>query len=148
MAITTHIELLAGVLASSPRRPLFALITDVYPIVNVEEGFVEGSLSVSDIRDLTIIIDTPLIVGNVGVEAIIQDAILIEYDEIESKITGVTSIDSITQKEVLIEYSEIESKITAEISIDSIIQKDVVISDTTSEDIIEGSVSIDSITQN
>lgn len=60
--LTTQVELLAAVLAGSPRRPLFALVTETYVMIesdalNVTHSFntpLDGTTSYIDSQDVTI----------------------------------------------------------------------------------------------
>lgn len=147
MQSTTQIEMLFAVLSGSKRREIQALLTTIYPIVSIENNPISGDVLVSDVRDLTQIFETPLIAGDVLIESITRQEILIEYEDTEDEILGSVVIESITQVQVLIEYEEAELDIEGAISIDSIVQVEIAVNYEEAELDIEGAVSIESITQ-
>ena len=125
-----------------------ALVTVLYP-VQVFEDAVTGSVSVSDIRELTVNIETPIMSGSVGIDEIIviSDEAPIYYTEIEKEITGSVEVESIEQVKVLVSYEEIEKEISGTVLIESIDQTEVLVPYAESEKEITGTISITEITK-
>ena len=93
--MATEIELLAAVLAGTRRRPIFALITDVYPIISTEKPM-SGSIDVSYASSIMLDFETPLMSGVIEIGELTLENILIEYSETEEKMTGVIEVSEIT----------------------------------------------------
>lgn len=145
--MATHIELLAAVLAGSYNDHVYALNTELYPILHEEAKPITGSATVEDIRELIVSLDTPIVSGDVSVEEITIDTVLIEYAEEEKEITGDVSVLSIDVDVVLVSHTESENEIEGSVLIESIDQAVVLVPYTESENEIEGSVLIDEITK-
>ena len=147
MADTTQIELLAAVLSGSPRRPIFALVTTLYPILLMEDNPIVGSVSADSIRDLSLIFESPLVGGSVSIEEITRQTVLIEYDETENEVTGTLSVESIDQVVTLIEAESTENEVEGSIDIESIDQVVTLVAVDSTENEVTGSLSIESIDQ-
>ena len=143
----SHIEMLASVLAGTRQRPVNALLTDIYPISLVESKRITGSVSVADIRDLTIIFEIPAVSGVVFIGEIVHESILSEHSTTEDNILGAVDISSITQVTTRVKRTEIEGGVFGAVSIESITQREVIITNDAKENSIVGSVGIDSINQ-
>lgn len=145
--MASHIETLAAILSAAPRRPVQALVTDIYPILSDDEGPVKGRTFIQSIRSLTLIFEAPVVSGFLSIDEITQESSFIERDEIEKEVIGVMSVNSIDQIKVLIPYNEIEEEVVGDLSIDEITQLEILISYSETEKEVTGTMTIDEITQ-
>lgn len=143
----TQVELLAAILDGYPRRPIFALITNLYPIIFNEDGQIEGTVSTASIAPLTMIFEIPLVEGTISIDEITQVSVVVNANSTEKEITGTLTVDEITQVDILVSASSTELEITGTLTIDEITQVAVLVSGANTEKEITGTLSIDSITQ-
>ena len=146
-AVTTSLKFISSQEVFLNGEPANALVTTLYPIQLFEDGAIIGQVSINYINELTVIFETPIMSGSLGIEEITVESLIIEYTETESEITGALSISEITQEEVLIQYSETENEITGTMSVLSIDQVEVLVPYTETENEITGSLSIEEITK-
>lgn len=146
-AVTTSLKFISSQEVFLNGEPANALVTTLYPIQLFEDGAVIGQISINYINELTVIFETPIVSGSLGIEEITVETDLIELNEVEGEIIGAVSISEIDQKVVLIQLESQESEITSTVSISDIEQKVVLISTDLLENEMSGGVSIEEITK-
>lgn len=146
-AVTTSLKFISSQEVFLNGEPANALVTTLYPIQLFEDGAIVGQVSINYINELTVIFETPIVSGSLGIEEITVETLTIEYTETENEITGSISISEITQEEILVQYSETENEITGTMSVLSIDQVEVLVPADNVENEITGSISIEEITK-
>ncbi|MCJ8293386.1 MAG: phage tail protein [Colwellia sp.] len=126
--------------------PVFALVTDIYPVLATEEAMT-GTIGVESITVLSFLFETPLMGGTIGVEEITQTTILVEADSTEEAMTGTVSVEEITQVQILVEYDETEEAMTGSISVEEITQTEVLVEADSTEEAMTGTIGVEEITQ-
>lgn len=145
--VATSLTLLSSGTVSVTVPPVFALVTELYPIIAIEDKPMTGSVIISYINDIPIIFEVPVMGGTVLVDqVVIETFTIIEYEEIEKEMVGSVLIDSVvTETFTIIEYEETEKEMTGSVVVTSIIQTDVLVSADETEKEMTGSVVVESV---
>ena len=141
-------QFLAAIIANSPRVPVYALITNIYPIL-INENPTLGSLSISKLKSYKVIVTPESMQGTVSITSILWAAIpQVEYNENENGVTGSVSISEVIQTRfTILDEASLENGVIGSVSISEIIQVTVLVSSESRENEVVGSVSISAITQ-
>ena len=141
-------QFLAAIIANSPRVPVYALITNIYPILHAESA-VKGALSLSRLKSYQAIVTPETVQGSVSITSLVWASIpQIELSENENGVTGSVSISEVIQTRfTILDEPSSENGIVGSVSISEIIQTTVLVSSESRENEVVGSVSISAITQ-
>ena len=141
-----QVEVLFAVLVGSHRRPVNALITNIYPLINSERA-ISGELNKFYISSLSFNVSPELMSGTLNVLDIDQVSVVVYTQQREASPAGILSLFDIDQVDVVkltLQYDESPSGALSVLSIDQYVAKVSVIS---TEKPMSGSLSVDSITK-
>lgn len=142
----TQIELLAAVLSGSHRRVSLALITDVYPVVSIEETM-SGTIEIESISIITMIFETPLMSGTMEIEELTLASVVIEHSETEESMTGIIEIEELTLESItIISLEENEETMAGTIEIEELTLAEILIPYSENEEPMTGAIEIEEIT--
>ena len=139
-------QFLAAIIAPSPRVPVYALITNIYPLINSERA-ISGELNKFYISSLSFNVSPELMSGTLNVLDIDQVSVVVYTQQREASPAGILSLFDIDQVDVVkltLQYDESPSGALSVLSIDQYVAKVSVIS---TEKPMSGSLSVDSITK-
>ena len=143
-------QFLAAIIANSPRVPVYALITNIYPLINSERA-ISGELNKFYISSLSFNVSPELMSGTLNVLDIDQVSVVVYTQQREASPAGILSLFDIEQVDVdpvvvklTLQYDESPSGVLSVLSIDQYVAKVSVIN---IEKPMTGSLSVDSITK-
>ena len=147
MINSTQIEMLLAVVSGSRRRAIQALITDLYPVIAIEEA-VKGIIEVDEIKGIVIRFDVDVMAGITSVEEITLESFgAIEYTETEESMAGLTTVEEITLLTFgLVEYTETEESMTGIVEVEEITLIERLVAYTETEEPVAGITTIEEIT--
>ena len=147
--ITTSISFLSsGVVSTSPRILVKALITDLYPVLAIENTMT-GIVEVDEIREYAVRVDVEVMAGITSVEEIVLVTFgAVEYTETEETMSGVTTVEDITLVTFgNIEYTETEETMMGVTTVEEIILETFgLIEYTETEETMAGITTVEEIT--
>ena len=139
-------QFLAAIIANSPRVPVYALITNIYPLINSERA-ISGELNKFYISSLSFNVSPELMSGTLNVLDIDQVSVVVYTQQREASPAGILSLFDIDQVDVVKSTLQYEDSPLGALSVLSIDQYVAKVSVINIEKPMTGSLSVDSITK-